>query len=512
MYWLLHRKIINWSLAKKMNTTRLNISPGAILMFIILTMTFCLLILRVNLAFSYLPEIGGVSINVMYGIMRILSGSELYTNPEAAPFPIIQYMPLHFYVVTFIGKLLDISKDVHAMMVVNRVFCLILDITTVFIIARTLIKTLEVRKNLAITLACIYFLSIPSIIYARVDNLYLFFFVVTIAILLKIIFSNGNVLKEQTRLIFLSGVFCILALITKQTGIFLLGLCCIYYIFNQRSFHQFTIFMGGAVVTLLISAIFIFPDSIESFKLNVVDGVKNGFNTNWFTEVILKNFFMKFSYILASGFFIALLMFKERSKQGYLFISIAIAWFFMTATLTAFKAGSGPNYYLEFIALSIFGAALLLKNQFGPSSQVVLFALLLSPFFIISAANDKGWGDLGMMKKAKKNYFNSLDVSDYVKPKLKNGDWVLTDFHKENTLNLLLSDKALFPCREVALYFTRPQGIFHFNEFQKLIEQGKIPYIITKEGEELTEFIDVPITNYERDTLIGKFQIYRKAD
>lgn len=495
-----------------MNTSFLKISPGSILIFIILMMTLSLLILRLNLAFSYLPEIGGVSINVMYGIMRIISGSELYTNPEAAPFPIIQYMPLHFYVVAFIGKILGLTKDVHAMMVVNRVFCLLLDVSTVFIIGRTLLKTLHVKWNLALTLSCIYFLSIPSIIYARVDNLYLFFFVATVAILIKNIFRDGITQSISTRLVLLSGVLCMLALLTKQTGIYLFGFCCIYYLFIQRSLSQWAAFMGGAIVTLLFAGIFIYPDSFTFFKLNVIDGVKNGFNANWFAEVILKNFFLKFSYVLASGFLTALLLFKERNKQGYFFLSAGIAWFFITATVTAFKAGSGSNYYLEFIALSIFGAALLLKNQYGPSSQLVLFALLLSPFFIISAANDKGWGDLGLMPKAKKNYYNCLEVSNYIQPKLKNGNWILTDFHKENTLNLQLSDKALFPCREVALYFTRPIGVFHFKEFQKLVEQGKIQYIITNKDEELTEFIDVPITNYEPDTLIGKYQVYKKLN
>lgn len=495
-----------------MNTSHLKISPGSILIFIIIMMTLSLLILRLNLAFSYLPEIGGVSINVMYGIMRILSGNELYTNPEAAPFPIIQYMPLHFYVVAFIGKILGLTKDVHAMMVVNRVFCLLLDVSTVFIIGRTLIKTLQVKWNIALTLSCIYFLSIPSIIYARVDNLYLFFFVATIAVLIKNIFRNGIAPSISIRLVLLSGVLCMLALLTKQTGIYLFGFCCIYYLFIQRSLYQWAAFMGGAIATLLIAGIFIYPNSITFFKLNVIDGVKNGFNANWFTEVILKNFFLKFSYVLASGFLTALLLFKERNKQGYFFLSAGIAWFFITATVTAFKAGSGSNYYLEFIALSIFGAALLLKNQYGPSSQLVLFALLLSPFFIISAANDKGWGDIGSMPKAKKNYFNCLEVSNYIQPKLKNGNWILTDFHKENTLNLQLSDNALFPCREVALYFTRPLGVFHFKEFQKLVEHRKIQYIITNKGEELNEFIDVPITHFEPDTLIGKYQVYKKLN
>ena len=113
-----------------MKTLNTKITPGAILVFILFVMTISLLILRINLALSYLPEIGGVSINVMYGIIRILSGSELYTNPEIAPYSIIQYMPLHFHIVALLGKLLGIAKDVHAMMVLNRLFCLSIDVAT----------------------------------------------------------------------------------------------------------------------------------------------------------------------------------------------------------------------------------------------------------------------------------------------------------------------------------------------------------------------------------------------
>ena len=89
---------------------------------------------------------------------------------------------------------------------------------------------------------------------------------------------------------------------------------------------------------------------------------------------------------------------------------------------------------------------------------------------------------------------------------------MLTDFHKENTLNLQLSDRALFPCREVALYFTRPIGVFHFKEFESLIKNKKIPYLVTKKGELLEVFIDVPLTQYEPDTTIGNFQIFKRLN
>ena len=146
-----------------MKINSINISPGSLLIFIIVLMSLSLLILRINLSLSYLPEIGGVSINVLYGIIRLVTGSQLYTNPETAPFPIIQYMPLHFYIVAFLSKVIGISNNVHSMMVLNRLFCLFIDLATVYILGKTLIHSLSISKKIAWPLALIYFLSIPHL-------------------------------------------------------------------------------------------------------------------------------------------------------------------------------------------------------------------------------------------------------------------------------------------------------------------------------------------------------------
>ena len=475
-------------------------------------MSLSLLILRINLSLSYLPEIGGVSINVLYGIIRLVTGSQLYTNPETAPFPIIQYMPLHFYIVAFLSKVIGISNNVHSMMVLNRLFCLFIDLATVYILGKTLIHSLSISKKIAWPLALIYFLSIPSIIYGRVDNLYLLFFMATLVSIIKFTFNESTHKKDKNKYLIIAGILCALCILTKQTGVFLAVFCGIYLLLYLKSIRQFLFFGGGLIITLLLSLFLLFPESLQHIKLNVIDGVKNGINTNWFFEVLLKNFFMKYSYILATGIFVSALLWKNYKKTGYAFIGAGISWYFLTATASAFKAGSGSNYYLEFILFSILGSALLIKSNVFTHSYITLFALILSPFFLVAAANDKGWGDLGMMKKARKNYSNCLEVASYLKPKLKEGEWVLTNFHKENTLNLQLSDKALFPCREVALYFTRPNGVFHFKEFEILVKNGKIPFLVARKGETLKDFIDVPLTQYEADTTIGNFQILKKMN
>ncbi|MBL7924989.1 MAG: hypothetical protein JNL88_12380 [Bacteroidia bacterium] len=487
------------------------IRPGHLLFALIGVMAACLLVLRILLAGSYLPETGGVSINVMYGIIRMLEGSFLYTHPEMPPFPIIQYMPLHFYLVKSLVQLSGNSHDVHAVLITSRFFCLLIDCLSVVLIARTLIRFLSLPTLTAWSMALIYFLSIPGIIYGRVDNLYLFFFLATISLLIKsYTFPEGRIMKWLPGA-FLAGAITALAIATKQTGVFLAAYCFIHYLFIEKSTRQWLLYAVGLLACSVLLALWILPGSIPDFKLNVVDGVKNGINVNWFTEVILKNFFLKFSYILAAGFMVAYLLFKDKRTTLHTFLGFGIAWYFVIATLTSFKAGSGPNYYLEFIALSIFGLALLLRQETYLNGNSVLFALALSPFFLLAAANDKGWGDIGLMKKAKADYAHARQVAAYVLPELKTGEWILTDFHKESTLNLHLADRALFPCREVALYFTRPLGVFHFDAFGQLVQNGRIPFIIEKKNKPLQEFLDVSLNKYEADTTIGNYTVYRRS-
>ena len=204
------------------------ISPESLLIFIIVLMSLSLFILRINLSLSYLPEIGGVSINVLYGIIRLVTGSELYTNPESAPFPIIQYMPLHFHIVAFLSKALGITNDVHAMMVLNRMFCLFVDLVTIYILGKTLIHSFSISKKIAWPLALIYFLSIPSIIYGRVDNLYLLFLMATVVSFIKFTFNESTNEKDKNKYLIIAGILCALCILTKQTGIFLAFFCGIY--------------------------------------------------------------------------------------------------------------------------------------------------------------------------------------------------------------------------------------------------------------------------------------------
>src|SRR4051812_1556363 len=97
------------------------------------------LILRLLLAFSYLPETGGMSVNMMYGTLHLLKTGMLYINPELPPFSITQYMPLHYYIVRGLAKLFN-AGDVHQLMILHRIVCLLFSVLYCFIVTWTIKK------------------------------------------------------------------------------------------------------------------------------------------------------------------------------------------------------------------------------------------------------------------------------------------------------------------------------------------------------------------------------------
>lgn len=477
------------------------------------TMGLCLLILRIILAFSWLPETGGVSINVLYGIKRLVDGLPLYTSPEQPPFPVIQYMPLYFYLVKTLASISG-HTEIHSLMVLNRCLCLIADLACTWLLSVMLIRSFRMSILSSWTLALVYFVSIPAIIYGRVDNFYLLFTITTIAISIRnlISYDNQRGAESNFRSWVLPGILAGLSVLTKQTGLFLCIFTVSFLIVRLKDLKSAMIFSTTALIVFASGILLMQPGEIQSFLLNVVDGVKNGINTNWFIEVLLKNYFLKHSYLIALGILTAWLEWNNRKSVLSSFIGCGIAWYFIVATASSLKAGSGPNYYLEFLSLTILGIGNLSLRYASEIRRITPYALILSPFFLLASANDKGWGDTRYMKQAKVDYQKCSEVAEYLRPQLGPSEWVMTGFHKENLLNIMLCDKALFPCREVAFYFTWPLGVFRFTEFKAMKEQGKIPFVVVKKGKEAGKYLDTDFNQYKADTVIAGYQIYRKPD
>jgi hypothetical protein len=471
-----------------------------------------ILFVRLAIIFSYLPETGGVSINMMYGIIHLANTGILYMNPEDAPFSIIQYMPLHYYIVSGTGHLLNISGDLHQMMVLNRVLCFIGGLIYSFLIYRGMrIFFPNAGMRAAYFGGLLFFILIPSHNYGRLDNLYFSFSLAALLYFMRYVKDQTEQGSSNLRALLLAGIFCGFALLTKQTGVIVTVLFSGWLILAQNSIKDFIRFAAATILPVAIFLFYIMPENPSDFTLNVINGIRNGIDLNWFYYVIVKYYFAETGFIIAFGIYIAIWVLFERKNSLKSFLAVSILFFFATALAMSPKGGSNAYYFLEFTFMTFFGLGYLLNKNPEYHKPYLPYFTLLIPFFLMSTINDKGWHELGRMKKAKNDYANCMEVADYVNQKLIPGNFIYSNFHLENSLNLFLYNSTLFPCREVAFKFTRPQGTFHFNKFDTLVKNGNVQFVIDKKDEFPAKVLDTDLQNFVKDTTIGNYSIYQFA-
>lgn len=487
--------------------SRLADSYAAKVAFWLLFAGFCgVLILRIILAFSYIPETGGVSVNVMFGIIRILNNHWLYTNPELPPFPIIQYMPLHYYVVAGIAQLLGIEQDVHGVMVLNRLLCLTFDLLLFIPVQRILWHIFMIRSRKICWAVCFgIFLILPNTNYGRIDNLYLLSFCFAIYYFLGFISLNKN--KYGAEIVFAS-IFGSLALFTKQSGLFLLAGMFLFLLFYVKDKKAVLIFSGVSLLTCILLFSILVSSNYHNWFLNAYKGLQNGINFNWFQEVFIEKFFRKMYFFVAGGLALALISCSRDRDIRERFLGFLALIIFFFALLSSLKWGSSINYFTEFLTLTFILSAVYFKHYSVIYPVVKLFFLFLTPFFIMNVYNDKGWNYLRDIKQAEIDYEDCKKVASFLKVNVKNDEFIFTAFHRENLMNLLIGEKALFPTREIVFYCAEPMKVFNYSRYHDMLKDGKIKYLVGHKGIQPDMFLGGKFEGYSKIYDEGNYQIY----
>ncbi len=470
------------------------------------------LILRIILVFSYIPETGGVSVNVLFSIVRLMNGYSLYSDPQLPPYPIAQYMPLHYEIVSTIGKILGMQSNIHGISVLNRFLCLAFDLLVFIPVYKILNRQFKIENKQLIAAVCMcIFLILPNPNYGRVDNLYLLSFMWSVYFFLAFISDNNN----ASRKLIYAGITVSLGVLTKQSGLFLLAATGLYLLFIHRNwsatirFSLTVIFTGGLLFMLMVQ------NNFYAFYQNTVLGLKNGISINWFNEVIIKTFFFKMYFFVAAGIALAFLTFIDFKNERLRYLGFISLIVFSCSLAASLKWGSSTNYFTEFLSISFILAAIYFysfTNESQPPLLNKLSLLFITPFFILTVFNDKGWGHLSNLNKSRKLYKETALVSDYLQTKLKKTDLVFTEFHKENLLNIFLHQHSLFPQREIVVHCTYPKHTFNYLDFQLQNENGAIKYWVGKKDKQPTTFLNVDFNHFEPDTIIAGFSIFRKSE
>lgn len=452
-----------------------------------------LVLLRLKLIFVPIADLGGVEQNVVYGIQRLMSGYDLYQNPEDIPFSIIQYSPLHYLVVSQLASIFGvIYDDVYGVYVVNRACCLLfnlISVTVVWLISKRLLNS---NSILALFIATTTFCYFTSGHYGRPDSLYNLFFVCSFYCLIL------SAVKK-TKIVVLIGGFCmLLAIASKQSGIILIPcwLLCISINYSGKDIIQLLI--AGAL-TLVVSCVIVGIDSIELFYQNAVGGVSNGIDIAYFLNKYLSYFSEIGIWILSSIFCMAYLI--HRQKKLDLILAISTLLLLSFSLVTSLKFGSGSNYYSEYLIVSFWLIAYILKIEKKQLNQKWLLVVIFSVFTYQSMFRSLTtiWRtnykiDFGMLNKERKVSQFVLGQIDTDRKVLIFDDPIVR--YRGYLANLLhnhtlFMQKSVFDCCSTV-------DKYDFSLFSSYLESGIVQYIIVKERE-LPE-------SYMRAEFKGKFQ------
>ena len=309
------------------------------------------LTLRIILVFSYIPETGGASLDVLYGILRILKGRNLYNNPELPPYAVVQCMPLYYYVVAGLSQILGISQSIHAVSVINRLCALGFNLLLFIPLQRILRKIFDCQEKFSHwTTFLAIFILIPSADYSGTGSLCLL--ATAFSIYYFLCFLNLYDDKYGSELV-LSGIGASLAFFINQYSFFLLVCILLFLLIYIRDKKATLLFVISSSIALLFLFIILIGVNANYWFLNVTYGIKSLFTVYDFKnmgELPLHNFLYiaLLSLLLGAFFFMKRLKLREKFLR---FIALCNILFVLTDSFYI-----GP----KFISISLLFSIVLL--------------------------------------------------------------------------------------------------------------------------------------------------------
>lgn len=461
------------------------------------------------LVFSYAPDLGGFERNVIWGIQQIMLGKPLYTNPDAAPFALIQYMPAYYYLVAIIGKILSIDPlNAHSVYSLARCLNALLSLGSVFLLYRMATRNFLISRTIAVFISSLAFLWMEAFtISGRPDCFKGFVFQCLIYVLLQYP-------SKRKRLVFpLAMMLSVLVFFTKQDG---LVFCAILpaVLFLQKEWKQMLVTgLGMALAIAVVFSLFQFGTNGD-FVRNVLGGLNNGISISWFVGA-----FAGYFSVMAVLFGLALVMSLEFVFEKNYALHVLAAGFvfsFFPQLLFSLKYGSGPNYFLEctFVSLLFLGIMvhrLSLKAIFQHSfTHYLLGAAVLVMLFLTSSFHWFTGGFLHQENELKAKYEQQKDVVAWLHKNAAKADFktlVLINRQWEDHTTTLLADHVVAPCRDVSTQVFNAKKQAGFDPLKSVVESGQVDFIVT-DGSVIAPFLKFDYSRYQQMAEIGGYNIF----
>lgn len=320
--------------------------------------------------------------------------------------------------------------------------------------------------------------------------------------------------EKASALLIASAVFAALSFFSKQSAV-VLGLVYLTWFIRVKQYRLLMYWMGSYFLTVVIMLAIISKESgLNSFFQNTVSGINNGVSFYWYCHTIVKEFYSQFGLLWVPALVVLLFSLPKEKERSFHFLATTLIISFVFSNLIAFKWGSSPGYFTEWVALIFIGLAhyagkapATISNKIVPACvAIILFVKVLLIFYPL-------WNMVrpGSRERAMGQYRREELLASVVKSRLQNNGHhtVFNNIYSpELYLNNLLFRNSVMPQFEVVAFGTWNNKVFDYTNFRREITNGSVQMLVCKTGSEL-QFMDIPLTNFHLvDTFYRDYYIY----
>ncbi len=450
-------------------------------------------------------DISGVESNVVFTIQNILSdNSLLYANPEKIPFTVTQYSPLYYIVADNVISVFNIDPGNDFLIrIVGRSISIITCLTVAILFFRISKRYIGLNPKIALVLSLgvisfpvpWYYLTRPDVFVALA---YLLFILTT----LKYIDASG--FKKAMLL----GVLAFIAIASKQSGIFLVGMGGLFFLYQKDFKGLFASFLGFAIAFICFSLLYVWAGYEATYMLdNIVKGVDNGFGLRSFVDHTLLAFGSMYgAYFLGTMYLVVKIVKEERIDKKMTFLLTFAFLLFVFSTITAVKKGSTANYYHDFLIATLVIWAYYLKRLTSELStktinRAVLFvglSVLLTVVFHIKTYTFVNF------KKIIEEDHHLVQVNNLISSEL-GSSYIFSNVRQ---VSLKHPGQVMLPQFDIAECCAYPRGVYNYETLCSLMSSGKIKFLIFDNVAPQSLFGCDIAKHYQPYHKFGKYHVY----
>ena len=460
-----------------------------------------LLIYRITICFSYLPELSNGESNNIWKAINVANGKPIYTNPEELPLEVFQYTPISQLPIIGIAKLLNKeSVDyVYLVTVYGKLYELFANILLVILIYHISIKYLGNSKHTSATSALLILSLFTNPAFTvRPDATLLLMIGVSIWSYLKMEQKNHINWTVLTSLLIITCFY------TKQDGILIAGPMAIRLILLKkwRTFFSLSFISLGLLIGSIAISPFIFG---EHFYTCVFKGLKNTSSIQQIIGVFDRAYgFYMIHFVL--GLICSIYFLIKKRKEYIALFSLASLFYFFVALATSSKSGSWVNYYTPYIIFSsivivCFLSSLSFKNEILSPLFTISFGMVISGLFIFKQVYVYT-SPFIKLNNGKVEYYTHYKTIQKIKSNLK-----ISKHDKVLTINQLdrnfLAENSIMINTEYYNYASYSYQTFKKQSnknidyiFYKLKDKPTVDYLIQFFNVSIVKYNTVKINNY----------------